>query len=54
MGRSLVLRAARMGHFANGKKLRISVLDRADAPCQRFLFHYPALAVPADKKGAIS
>jgi len=54
MGRSIALRAARMGHFANGKKLRLSVLDRvADMQRERFLFHYPALAVSGDKKEAI-
>ncbi|HEY3862612.1 MAG TPA: NAD(P)-binding protein [Verrucomicrobiae bacterium] len=54
MGRSLALRAAQMGHFANGRKLRISVVDRnADTQRERFLFHYPALAVPTDKRDAI-
>jgi len=44
MGRSLALRAAKMGHFANGKKLRISVIDRtADKQREHFLFHYPIL-----------
>ena len=44
MGRSLALRGAKAGHFANGKKLRISVIDRqADQPRQRLLFHYPVL-----------
>jgi hypothetical protein len=33
-----------MGHFANGKKLRISVIDRtADRHREHFLFHYPML-----------
>lgn len=42
MGRSLALRAAKMGHFANGKKLRISVIDHtADRHREHFLFHYP-------------
>ena len=53
MGRSLALRAAQTGHFANGEKLRISILDRVDTPYQRFLFHYPALDRPADKPDAI-
>ena len=54
MGRSLGLRAAQMGHFANGRKLRISVLDRmADVQRERFLFHYPALDNPPDKKPVI-
>ncbi len=44
MGRSLALRAAKMGHFANGKKLRISVIDRtSDRHREHFLFHYPML-----------
>ena len=44
MGRSLALRAAKMGHFANGKLLRISVIDReADRQREHFLFRYPAL-----------
>jgi hypothetical protein len=45
MGRSLALRAAKMGHFANGKPLRISVIDRnAVAQQERFLFHHPVFA----------
>lgn len=44
MGRSLALRAAKLGHFANGKKLRISVIDRHAAQArERFLGHYPLL-----------
>jgi len=44
MGRSLALRSAKMGHFANGKKLRISVIDRnAERQGGHFLFHYPML-----------
>jgi hypothetical protein len=44
MGRSLALRAAKMGHFANRKLLRVSMIDR-NAPQQEenLLFHYPAL-----------
>jgi len=44
MGRSLALRAAKMGHFANRKPVRISIIDR-NAARQRedFLFRYPAL-----------
>ncbi len=44
MGRSVALRAVRMGHFANGQPLRISVIDRY-AECQRenLLYHYPVL-----------
>lgn len=44
MGRSLALRAAKMGHFANRKPVRISIIDR-NAGHQRkdFLFRYPAL-----------
>ena len=45
MGRSLALRAAKLGHFANGRKLRISVIDRAvEGLRQQLLFHYPILA----------
>jgi hypothetical protein len=45
MGRSLALRAAKMGHFANGKPLRLSVVDRASAlQRERFLFRYPVFA----------
>ena len=44
MGRSLALRAAKMGHFANGKLLRISVIDRiAGRQREHFLFRYPVL-----------
>lgn len=43
MGRSVAVRAAKMGHFANGKKLRISVVDRAaNNQREHFLFRYPA------------
>ena len=45
MARSLALRAAKVGHFANRKKLRISVIDRnADRQRERFAFRHPALA----------
>lgn len=48
MGRSVALRAAKMGHFANRKPLRISVIDRHAAQQeQAFLFQYPALATEA-------
>lgn len=44
MGRSVALRAVKMGHFANRKPLRLSVLDRnAWRQRQRFLFRHPAL-----------
>lgn len=44
MGRSLALRAAKIGHFANGKPLRISVIDRNAAKVgDRFLVRYPML-----------
>jgi hypothetical protein len=43
MGRSLALRAVKMGHFANGKLLRVSIIDRsAHQQRDRFLFRYPA------------
>lgn len=42
MGRSLALRAVKMGHFANGKLLRVSIIDRAASQQRdRFLFRYP-------------
>lgn len=45
MGRSVALRAAKMGHFANRKPLRISVIDRqAKQQEENLLFHFPALA----------
>ena len=45
MGRSLALRAAKMGHFANGKLLRISAIDRdATTQKERFLFRHPAMS----------
>jgi hypothetical protein len=45
MGRSIALRAAKMGHFANGKPLRLSIVDRTAAlQRERFLFRYPAFA----------
>ncbi|MCL4179460.1 MAG: NAD-binding protein, partial [Verrucomicrobia bacterium] len=45
MGRSIALRAAKMGHFANGKPLRLSIVDRAaELQRERFLFRYPAFA----------
>jgi len=44
MGRSLALRAAKLGHFANGQKLRISVIDRhPDLQREHLLFHYPVM-----------
>ncbi len=44
LGRSLALRAAKMGHFPNRKLLRISVIDRhAQQQRERFLFRYPIL-----------
>ncbi len=45
MGRSLTLRAAKMGHFANRKPVRVSAIDR-DAATQkdRFLFRHPAMS----------
>jgi hypothetical protein len=44
MGRSIALRAAKMGHFANGQPLRLSVVDRQAAEQrERFLFRHPVL-----------
>ncbi len=45
MARSLALRAVKMGHFANGQPIRVSVVTRdATMERERFLFRYPALA----------
>jgi voltage-gated potassium channel Kch len=42
MGRALAVRAAQVGHFANGKRLRISVVDRhAGRHEAALLFRYP-------------
>jgi len=47
MGRSLALRAAKSGHYSNGRKIRISVLDRtASSQRQRLLFRFPVLSTP--------
>lgn len=44
MGRAIAMRAAKMGQFANEKKIRISVIDRyADRHKGQLLFHYPAM-----------
>ena len=49
MGRTLALRAAQLGVFANGKRLRISVIDRrADAHRDELLFRHPQIAEVAD------
>lgn len=54
MGRSLALRAAKMGHFANRKPLRISVIDReAERQREKFLFRYPALEKAGPRRQAI-
>jgi hypothetical protein len=42
MGRALAVRAAQVGHFANGGRLRISVIDRRAADQEAaLLFRYP-------------
>jgi hypothetical protein len=42
MGRTLAVRAAQVSHFANGKRLQISVIDRrAELQEQALLFRYP-------------
>ncbi len=44
MGRALALRAAQLGHFANGSHVRISVLDRkAGLHRAALLFRYPGI-----------
>ena len=51
MGRSVALRAAKMGHFANGKLLRISVIDHiAEQQREHFLFHHPVLEMDPGKE----
>jgi len=43
MGESLTLQAARIGHFANGRKIQITVIDlAADEKIGSFLFRYSA------------
>jgi hypothetical protein len=43
MGQSVALQAARIGHFANGQKLRITIVDNENDPHRRdFLGRYPA------------
>lgn len=45
LARSLVLRALKMGHFANARRLRVSIVTRQpDLDSERFYFRYPALA----------
>ena len=54
MGRSLAQRAAKMGHFANRKLLRISVIDRnANLQRERYLFRYPVLEKDHSQGAAI-
>ena len=49
MGTSLLRRAAKMGHFANARKVRVSVIDRdADRQREQLFFRYPILAKPND------
>lgn len=49
MGRALAMRAAQLGVFANGKRLRISVLDgRAETHRADLLFRHPQIETVAD------
>lgn len=49
MGTSLAIRAAKLGHFANGQKLMISVIERgAAAKESAFLFRFPKFREAAD------
>ena len=49
MGRALALRAAQVGHFANGSRLHISVIDRkADLQEAALLFRYPRFRAVCD------
>ncbi len=48
-GRTLAVRAAQLGCFANGKRLRISVIDRrADEHREALLFRHPQIGQAAD------
>ena len=49
MGRAVALRAALLGHFANRKRLKITVIDRA-AECHeaQLLFRYPSFRMACD------
>jgi hypothetical protein len=43
MGQSVALQAARIGHFANGQKLRVTIVDNENDPHQKdFIGRYPA------------
>ncbi|MFW6161440.1 MAG: NAD-binding protein [Planctomycetota bacterium] len=49
MGESVVLQAARLGHFANGRRLRVTVVDQAAEAKQRSLQRrYPGLGRACD------
>lgn len=50
MGENVLLQAARIGHFANFKKLRVTLVDRfVDALWQRFFFRYPNIDKVCDR-----
>ena len=52
MARSLAIRAVKLGHFANGRLLKLVVVDRfAGRQRGRFEFRYPALAPDFDLGG---
>ncbi len=49
MGESVTLQAARIGHYANGRRLRITVVDRLAAQRERSLYgRYPKLSDVCD------
>lgn len=49
MGRALTVRAAQLGQFANGTRVRIDVIDRrATANRDALFFHHPRLSRAAD------
>lgn len=49
MGRALAVRAAQLGHFANGRRLRITVIDRlAEKHRAELLFRFPRIASVCD------
>ena len=49
MGRALAVRAAQVGQFANGRRVRIDVIDRhANANRDALLFHHPQIESAAE------
>ena len=49
MGKSVVLQAARIGHFANGRRLRLTIIDqKAEKEARIFLGRFPQLNQACD------